>query len=84
VLFYFFNFSFVFPLKQFYRNSGSVVSVSASSMAALAILTNRPSLVVPLVVGVPLGAVVLLIVVNGVSKRILKNNGQRFWVVIVG
>ena len=39
-------------------------------MAALAILTNRPSVVVPLVVGVPLGAVVLFNV--GVLKEILK------------
>ncbi len=67
-----------FP-KQFYRNSDSVVRVSASSMAALAILTNLPSVVVPLVVGVPLGAVVLfnvVLVAVGVSKRILKNNGE--------
>jgi hypothetical protein len=48
-------------------------------MAALAILTNLPWVVVPLVVGIPLGAVVLfnvVLVAVGVSKRILKNNEE--------
>jgi len=66
-----------------YRYSGSVVSCSASSITLLAILTNWPPsdslMVVLFVVGVPLGAVVLFIVVPvlvGVSKRMLKNNGE--------
>jgi hypothetical protein len=63
------------------------MSCSASSIMLLAILTNWPPsdslIVVPLVVGVPLGVVVLFIVVPvlvGVSKRILKNK----WRMILG